>query len=171
MLDSMRVAVVTLLILLCIGCGGGSSSKTSTPTSAWTGTYAGSLNFSGCPSANPCGGDSINLTIAQPYNTPEFSSAMSLSGIDSTTREPVTGNGDTLDISPAGPGPGSSGANAVLDTSLAQPFSVVANGSSNSNTPVLMQTLLVYYCAGPVNSQTATCGGNGAYLGTLIRQQ
>ena len=46
----------------------------------------------------------------------------------------------------------------------------VGNGSSQGSSPVLMQTLFVYRCPEPIDTQTANCGGGGAYLGTLTRQ-
>lgn len=173
MLSVLRAAMVGLLILLCMGCGGSSSSTPpATPTSAWAGTYTGNLNLSGCPSQNPCGGDSLTLVIGQAYNPPEFSQNLTLSGTDTTAGQPITGTGDTLGISPASQGPGTSGENATLTTSMSvTSFSVVGSGSSTSNALVLIQTLLIYDCAGPVDIATANCGGNRAYLGTLTRQQ
>jgi hypothetical protein len=141
------------------------------PVSAWAGTYTGDLNFAGCPSQNPCGGDSLTLTVAQAYDNPEFSPTLTITGTDSTTGQAFTGTGDTLYISLAPSGPGTAGGDATFTTNLSNnSFSVVASGSSQDSSPVVMQTLLVYNCTGPVNSQTATCGGNGAYLGTLTRQ-
>jgi hypothetical protein len=167
--SQMKSALMLLMLALCIGCGGGSTS--STPTSQWAGTYTGDLNFSGCPSQNPCGGDSITVTVTQAYVNPEFSPTLTLTGTDSTTA--FTGTGDTADVSPAASGPGGpGGATATFTTSLSEnSFSVGArSGSSQNSSPLLMQTFLVYNCAGPVNAETGTCGGNGAYLGTLTRQ-
>jgi hypothetical protein len=95
-----------------------------------------------------------------------------LTGTDNTTGETITGQGYTLFDSPAPAGPGSSGGNATFTTSLdADSWSVNANGSSTSSSLVLMQTLAVYFCDGTVDTETASCGGNGEYLGTLTREQ
>jgi hypothetical protein len=163
-----------LMLALCIGCSGVSKSS-STPTSAWAGTYTGSLNFSGCGSVTPpasCGGDSITLTVAQAYVGPEFSSSLTTTGTDSTTAQMITGTGNTLDVIPAAPRTGV-GANATFTTSLSgTSFGVVASGPvPTGNNLGVVQTLLVYYCAGAVDIATGTCGGNAAYLGTLTRQQ
>ena len=142
------------------------------PVSSWTGTYTGSLNFIGCGGVTPpasCGGDSISVAYVQAYDNPEFSTALTITGTDSTTEQAFTGTGTTLDISPAPSGPGTMGTNAVMTTSMGDSLSVVGNGSSQSSSPVLMQTVFVYNCPGPIDAQTASCGGGGAYLGTLTR--
>lgn len=160
----MKPALMLLMLVLCIGCGGGSTAS-STPTSAWAGTYTGDLNFSGCPSDNPCGGDSISATVAQAYSNPEFSPTLTITGTDSTTGQAFTGTGTALDISPAPNGPGTMGTNATITTSLGDSLSLIGSGSSQSSSPVLIQT-----CA--VHSYTVVNGVNvqGPYLGTLTRQ-
>lgn len=165
---STTAILISLSFMLCIGCGGASNAG-STPTSAWAGTYAGNLNFNGCPSQNPCGGDSITLIIGQPYNSPEFSSSMTLSGTDYTSGAAIAGNGYTLDVSPAGPATGVS-ATATFTTSLEiNSFFVSATGPvPTGNALGLIQTLSIYNCPGP--AQGGTCGGKGTYLGTLTRQ-
>jgi hypothetical protein len=172
----MKKLCVTLLssVLLC-GCNAAKTNNNSTaPVSSWTGTYTGSLNFSGCGGVTPpasCGGDSISVAFAQAYDNPEFSTTLTITGTDSTTGQAFTGTGTALDISPAPNGPGTMGTNAVMTTSMGDSLYVVGNGASQGSSPVLMQTMFVYNCPGSIDAQTATCGGGlGAYLGTLTRQ-
>lgn len=166
----MAKTLMSLLVAVCfvVGCGGATVGSSNQQTvSAWTGTYTGQLDFKGCPSTSPCGGDTITLTLTQPsVGLNEFSSSLTVSGTDNTTNAQFSGTGDALETNPAPAGPGSQQTNASLQISLGDNLSFGGSGSSSTSAPVVMQTVAVYNAV----QSNGTWIRGALYLGTLSRQ-
>lgn len=164
-------------LLLCCstafsGCGGASiapHTSSITPTSTWAGTYTGSLDFSGCQTSVPCGGDSISLTIAEAANTAvpgEFSSTITVTGADSTSGKTFTGSGTVLYDGAAPVGPGSEDTNATISISLGDSMFLAGSGSVNTKSPVLIQTIAVNNS----NNVNGASVKGPLFMGNLTRQ-
>lgn len=170
----MNKYVLSLAVLCAAvtGCGGRSSGALSipppAPVSTWAGTYAGALDFKGCPTASPCGGDTVSLTISEAVNASipgEFSPTITVSGTDTTTHQAITGTGSVLSYgaAPVGAGSESTTGNATLT-----PGGIIfMSGSGSSQTgPVLIQTISVK--SGSVVNGSIVSGAQ--YFGVLTRQ-
>lgn len=168
----MKCALMVLTSLLFAGCGGGSTPQTSTSptaaTSVWAGKYTGELNFSGCPSTSPCGGDSISVTVSEasdPAIPGQFLPNLAITGVDNTTMQNFTGTGTAVYTGAAPVGPGSFNTNATITTSLGDSLMVIGSGSVQNSSAIHMTT-------GAVHSFTVSNGVIvvGPYLGSLSRQ-
>jgi hypothetical protein len=163
MRDVFLAALVSCAI--CGGCGGSTAIQTAAPISTWAGTYTGNLDFNGCPSSTSCGGDAVTITISEAPDGTGFSPTLTVTGMDNTKNEAITGTGTALydGAAPAGGGSEDTNANATITPG----GSIVLLGSGQSASgPVLIQTIAVH------NTSTV----NGAivsgplYFGTLTRQ-
>jgi hypothetical protein len=163
------IGFAALLFVACSGCGGSNSGGTMSPApapvSTWAGTYTGSLNFSGCPSTTPCGGDTITLTISEAASGNEFSPTLTISGTDATTKQNFTGSGTAL-YTGAAPIGGSETTTATATISPGDSLFIAGSGSAPTGSPVLIQSCVI-------NNTTVTNGTTvkgPKYLGTLTRQ-
>lgn len=168
----MRYLPALVLLFLFSGCGGGTGSSISgtppAPVSTWAGTYAGTLNFSGCPSTGPCSGDAVSMAITEAANTTipgEFSPTLTFTGTDTTANKTISGTGTALYYGAAPVGPGSESTNANANITPGGSIFLAGNGQSSTG-PVLIQTIAV--------RNTTTVNGTvvvGPLYGTLTRVQ
>lgn len=183
----MKYLIALLLLTTVVGCGGTSmTAKTPPtqttnppsppppppppePTSTWAGTYTGNLNFKGCPSTIPCGGDAITIKIAEAENPSipeEFVPDLTITGTDTTTGDTFTGTGTALYDGAAPVGPGTEDTTATATITLGDSLFLLGTGSSITSAPVDIQTIAV-------NNSIAVGGSTvkgPLYFGTLTRQ-